>query len=187
MLILISVAVGALLALLYPRAPTWQIRKQEYVSVKFNYDLSADLQIAMDLEVFNPNFIPSHIKGIRLEVMHKDVYGEERPMAEMTVTDSFIIPMKGSKVVPCLMTSKRLPMTVILGLANDMKANNGMLVTRALAHMEMYVVGKTVSLEAECEQHIQADVFPMVIKKVDCKFYSGPHRLYVLPTELPED
>lgn len=44
-----------------------------------------------------------------------------------------------------------------------------------------YLLGRDILIEADCVQHMKADVFPMKITKVDCKYYYKDVRVLVLP------
>lgn len=40
---------------------------------------------------------------------------------------------------------------------------------------------RDILIEADCVQHMQADVFPIKINEIDCKYYYKNVRVLVLP------
>ncbi|CAN0213418.1 unnamed protein product [Ectocarpus sp. 6 AP-2014] len=181
--VFVAAAVSVCVGVMFPRAPTWQIVDMKYRGLSMNIaSIGVDMKIDMGLEVFNPNYVPATLKGIVMTMFHEDLGGEEAPFGVVTFAgeNAARLPARGSAVVQAQMEVVSLPTSMAMGIAKDV-ADGGVIVSRASAVMDVKVMGGDILIEADCVQHMQADVFPIKINEVDCKYYYKNVRVPVLP------
>jgi hypothetical protein len=183
------VALGMLLAAVYPRAPSWQILEMRYNRMNVNLDFTADAEVSIGLVMSNPNVVPAHVQNVTLLLLHTDIYGQESAFGVIRVDGDFDLPAHGSHQVQSLMTIDHIPVGVGLSMYGDMRDNDGVVVTKTLAYTTVRVLWRSLELEAECMQHLKADVFPMVVTKIECNYFmfGGALRIPMLPAEVPAD
>ncbi|CAM9511666.1 unnamed protein product [Scytosiphon promiscuus] len=181
--VFVAAAASVCVGVLFPRAPTWQIVNMKYRGVSVNYaNIGVDMKIDMGLEVFNPNYISARLNGIVMTMFHENLSGEEAPFGVVTFSgeNAAKLPARGSAVVQAQMEVVSLPTSMAMGIAKDV-ADGGVIVSRALAVMDITVAGGDILVEADCVQHLQANVFPIKINKIDCKYYYKNVRVLALP------
>ncbi|CAM9756591.1 unnamed protein product [Phaeothamnion confervicola] len=163
------------------RRLTLQIVSMQYESISMNYDLTANVQIRMDLEIYNPNFVPAHVNNITLVMLHEDVYGRDVAFGVIRVQGEFNLRMRSSRVVDSCMALDAVPPTVALQLGREIAAKNGTVLTKARSYMDVTIFRQKLMLEAECVQELQADVFPVRIKRIECSYFYNDALIPVLP------
>jgi hypothetical protein len=156
------------------------------------FNMCAALRISLMHNMFanrftqNPNRIPAAVNNIDLLVMQKDISGEEKVFAKIHVPGGFKLPPSGSVTVNSTMVVESAGPGLMAALVLDLKRNNGTLVTRALAVMDLQLMWQSVVLHAECLQHLKL-AQPMRVTKIDCQYYLGAHKLPMLPGRPIED
>ncbi|CAM9736470.1 unnamed protein product [Discosporangium mesarthrocarpum] len=166
-------ALGIFLGVFYPRAPTWQITSMKYKSVSANLDLTADVKIDMGLEVFNPNYVSATLNSIQMVLFHDDLSGREAAFGVISVPGGggVELPARGSRIVDSQLLVDDMPMSMGIQMGREVQRNNGTLVSHSFATMHVTVLSRPISIEADCVQHMRADLFPIKITKIDCKYY----------------
>eukprot|EP00903_Cladosiphon_okamuranus_P018323 g16857.t1 len=155
----------------------------KYRGLSINYaGMGVDMKVDMGLEVFNPNYVPATLKGIVMTMFHEDLAGEEAPFGVVTFSGESAarLPARGSAIVNAQMEVVSLPTSMAMGIAKDV-SDGGVIVSRALAVMDVTVMGGDILIEADCVQHMQADVFPIKINEINCKYFYKNVRVMVLP------
>eukprot|EP00904_Undaria_pinnatifida_P002477 jgi/Undpi1/1222/HiC_scaffold_108.g14136.m1 len=155
----------------------------KYKGLSLNYaNIGLDMRIDMGLEVFNPNYVPATLNGLVMTMFHEDSTGEEVPFGVVVYSgkESARLPARGSAIVQAEMEIISLPTSLAVGIAKDV-ADGGVIASRAMAAMDVNVMGGDLLIEADCMQHMQADVFPIQILKIKCKYYYKNVRVLMLP------
>lgn len=169
-------------AIIFPRAPTWKVADMKYKGISANTDLTINALIDMTLEVLNPNYVPATLNGIVMTMFHEDLEGEEAPYGIVKVREGTRarLPARGSALVQAQLEIVSMPLKMGMGIANEVR-EAGTLTSRSLAVMDVTVFGGGFLIEADCEQTMKADVFPVQITDIKCKYYYKNIRVLMLP------